>query len=99
MTLNRDTFGSAVLAAVGVDNVYADEDERYPATTLEEARARRPDLVVAPSEPYPFKARHGPELASVAPVLFADGRDLFWWGVRTPAALRRLRTALREGQA
>jgi hypothetical protein len=23
-------------------------------------------------------------------VLFVDGQDLFWWGVRTPAAVARL---------
>ena len=24
------------------------------------------------------------------PVTFVDGKDLFWWGVRTPGALERL---------
>jgi hypothetical protein len=50
----------------------------------------QPDLVVAPSEPYPFAEHHRAELESVAPVVFVDGADLFWWGVRTPAAIRRL---------
>jgi hypothetical protein len=62
--------------------------------TLEEARARRPDLVLAPSEPYPFRERHVPLLAEVAPVVLVDGQDLFWWGVRTPAAVARLRHRL-----
>jgi hypothetical protein len=45
---------------------------------------------MAPSEPYPFKERHRTELEGVAPVVFVDGQDLFWWGSRTPAARARL---------
>jgi ABC-type Fe3+-hydroxamate transport system substrate-binding protein len=91
MSLAGGTYGSSLLATIGVDNVFADADDRYPTVTLEEARARRPDVVLAPSEPYPFRERHVPLLAEVAPVVLVDGQDLFWWGVRTPAAAERLR--------
>jgi ABC-type Fe3+-hydroxamate transport system substrate-binding protein len=94
MTLNGDTYGSSVLASIGVANVFADEAERYPTVSLEEAASRTPDMVVAPSEPYPFGARHVAELEVVAPVVLVDGRDLFWWGARTPAALGRLARCL-----
>jgi ABC-type Fe3+-hydroxamate transport system substrate-binding protein len=95
MTLNGDTYGSSVLAALGVDNVCASATDRYPTVTLEEIAALRPDVVLAPSEPYPFKPRHAAELRAVAPdVVFVDGQDLFWWGVRTPAALARLAQAI-----
>ncbi len=94
MTMSGRCYGSSLLARLGVVNVFADEDDRYPETTLEEAAARAPDVVLAPSEPYPFGARHVDELAMVAPVLLVDGQDLFWWGVRTPAALDRLGAAL-----
>lgn len=56
-----------------------------------------PVVVVAPSEPYPFGPRHADELAQVAPVRFVDGRDLFWWGVRTAGALGRLALQLSAG--
>ena len=62
MTMNADTYGSSVLAALGVVNVFGDEAERYPTTTLADAAARQPDLVLAPTEPYPFKERHLHEL-------------------------------------
>jgi hypothetical protein len=79
------------LLSFGVRNVYAAAAERYPTIALTDAVDRRPDVVLAPSEPYPFKPRHGAELSVVAPdVRFVDGRDLFWWGVRTPDALVRL---------
>jgi ABC-type Fe3+-hydroxamate transport system substrate-binding protein len=94
MTLAGGTYGSSLLAALGVANVFADAGERYPAVTLDEARDRRPDVVLAPSEPYPFGERHVPLLDGVAPVVLVDGQDLFWWGARTPAALDRLRARL-----
>ena len=94
MTLNRDTYGSSLLAALGVANVFGDDPARYPEVTLAEAAARRPDVVLAPSEPYPFRERHRAELATVAPVRLVDGQDLFWWGARTPDALTRVRQAL-----
>jgi ABC-type Fe3+-hydroxamate transport system substrate-binding protein len=97
MTMSSDTYGSSVLAAIGVANVFAGETTRYPTTTLEEAAARRPDLVLAPTEPYPFAERHLPELRAVAvDARLVDGQDLFWWGARTPGALARLAQALCE---
>ena len=90
MSLAGDTYGSSVLAALGVTNVFAGHPDRYPEVTLEEAAAGQPDVVLLPSEPYPFKPRHHAELSGLAPVVPVDGQDLFWWGERTPRALRRL---------
>ena len=94
MTMNRDTYGSSVLAHLGVDNVFADAAERYPEVTLDSVPTV--DAVLAPSEPYPFGPRHEDELRALAPVTFVDGKDLFWWGVRTPAALVRLQESLKS---
>jgi ABC-type Fe3+-hydroxamate transport system substrate-binding protein len=95
MTMNGDTYGSSVLAALGVDNVCATATDRYPNVTLEEIAALRPDVVLAPSEPFPFGPRHAGELRTVADdVVFVDGQDLFWWGMRTPAAIERLAQAI-----
>ncbi|MBV8958827.1 MAG: cobalamin-binding protein, partial [Actinobacteria bacterium] len=46
----------------------ASSDDRYPTVTLDEAAARQPDVVLAPSEPYVFTDKHVPELSAVAPV-------------------------------
>ena len=94
MTLAADTYGASLLDALGIDVIVASGDGRYPEMALSEAAASGPDLVLAPSEPYPFAARHVPELESVAPVVLVDGQDLFWWGARTPAAFTRLSSAL-----
>jgi ABC-type Fe3+-hydroxamate transport system substrate-binding protein len=93
-TLNDDTYGASVLRALGIANAFGDAASRYPTTTLAEAVARGADVVVAPSEPYPFGRRHVAELSEVALVVLVDGQDLFWWGVRTAAALERLADAL-----
>ena len=89
MTIGSDTYGSSLLALVGIDNVFGDTT-RYPEVTLDGVKQRGPDVVLAPSEPYPFSERHRAELETVAPVRFVDGKDLFWWGARTPGAIRRL---------
>lgn len=99
MTTNAETYGSSLLDLLGVDNVFADEKERYPEVALEEIAERRPDLVLLPDEPYAFRERHIREVAAAVAdvdVRLLDGRDLFWWGVRTPAAASRLRDALRR---
>jgi ABC-type Fe3+-hydroxamate transport system substrate-binding protein len=93
MALGAPTYGSSLLGSLGVANVFADGGP-YPQTTLDAAASRSPDVVLAPSEPYPFAERHRAELSSVAPVVFVDGQDLFWWGSRTRLARARLRRAI-----
>jgi len=95
MALGEPTYGSALLRALGVANVAA-ADGAYPELDLDEARARGADVVIAPSEPYPFAERHRPELEHVAPTVLVDGRDLLWWGIRTRHALPRLAAVLAE---
>jgi ABC-type Fe3+-hydroxamate transport system substrate-binding protein len=93
MALGEPTYGSAVLRALGIANVAAG-DGPYPELDPDEARRRGADLVVAPSEPYPFAERHRTLLEGAGPVTFVDGRDLLWWGARTRPALARLRRVL-----
>jgi ABC-type Fe3+-hydroxamate transport system substrate-binding protein len=95
MSINAGTYGSSILAAAGIVNVCAAAPDDYPTMTIEEAVRLAPDVVLAPSEPYAFAARHRAELEVVAPVVFVDGQDLFWWGSRTTAALDRLRRLAR----
>ncbi|MDE3205163.1 MAG: ABC transporter substrate-binding protein [Acidobacteriota bacterium] len=96
MTVSEATYGSSLLRAAGFENIFADAADPYPTVELDEAARRRPDLVLAPSEPYAFAERHRRELEQVGPVAFVDGRDLFWWGSRTAGALGRLREMANE---
>ena len=96
MTVSEATYGSSLLRAAGFENIFGDAADPYPTVDLDEAARRRPDLVLAPSEPYAFAERHRRELEQVGPVAFVDGRDLFWWGSRTAGALGRLREMANE---
>ena len=96
MTVSGATYGSSLLRAAGFENIFADAADPYPTVELDEVARRRPDLVLAPSEPYAFAERHRRELEQAGPVVFVDGRDLFWWGSRTAGALGRLREMANE---
>jgi ABC-type Fe3+-hydroxamate transport system substrate-binding protein len=120
MTFNADTFGSDVLARVGVANVFGDRlrlyplaadlgkmaaadpagrDVRYPRVTLDEVRARNPELVVLPDEPHAFSADDEAALHEALPrarVVRVSGKDLFWYGAWTIDALDRLGRELGE---
>ncbi|MGH9011923.1 MAG: helical backbone metal receptor [Acidimicrobiia bacterium] len=101
MTLAGDTYGSSLLHLLGCFNVFTGQGVRYPMVELAEAAGRKPDLVLLPTEPYPFKERHVAEVADGVPdakVTIVDGQDLFWWGIRTPAAVERLATAIPLGR-
>jgi ABC-type Fe3+-hydroxamate transport system substrate-binding protein len=80
MVLGPDTFAGDLLAHLGVGNVFADADERYPKTSVAEILARRPDLVVLPDEPYAFSAGDGPEAFDGVPAALVSGRHLTWYG-------------------
>lgn len=96
MCLGRETFAGDVLGMLGIDNVYGDHDERYPRVTLDDARAKQPDLVVLPDEPYAFSAAEGREVFGDwgVPVVNVSGRHLTWYGPSLVEASRVLREQL-----
>jgi ABC-type Fe3+-citrate transport system substrate-binding protein len=102
MTIARSTYAASVLHTLGVDTLPSAPESVYPTVELDEVAALRPALVLLPSEPYPFAKRHIAEVARSfgdARIVLVDGQDLFWWGVRTPMAIERLRDVLREAMS
>lgn len=98
MTINRDTYIHDLLAVCGAANVFGDRAERYPAITLEEMAARRPEVIVLPDEPFRFRRAH---LADFEPfgdvpavrarrMYLVDGKPFSWHGPRVADALRSL---------
>jgi ABC-type Fe3+-hydroxamate transport system substrate-binding protein len=92
MTVNGDTFVSALLTDAGARNVFAAHGERYPVVTPEELGAAKPDIVLLSTEPFPFKQSHADELARLSGVArermqIVDGELLSWHGSRTPAGI------------
>lgn len=82
MSLGSDTFAGDVLARLGIQHVYADDEQRYPRVTLDDVRRRAPDLVVLPDEPYAFTIDEGTEVFGDwdIPVAHVSGRHLTWYG-------------------
>ncbi|MFI9639743.1 helical backbone metal receptor [Micromonospora sp. NPDC051925] len=80
VVLGGDTFAGDVLRRLGVVNLYDDDPERYPRPDLDALRARRPDLVVLPDEPYTFTAEDGPDAFPGTACALVSGRHLTWYG-------------------
>ncbi|MFN0281904.1 MAG: helical backbone metal receptor [Kineosporiaceae bacterium] len=82
MAVGRDTFTGDVLARLGVDNVLADDPERYPRLDRDALAGRVGDydLVVLPDEPYRFTADDGPEAFPAVDCVLVPGRLLTWYG-------------------
>jgi ABC-type Fe3+-hydroxamate transport system substrate-binding protein len=89
MSVNADTFASALLELAGGENVFGARPVRYPEITAEALGEVQPDVVFLSTEPFPFEERHADELALLtglarARFALADGEYLSWHGSRTP---------------
>jgi ABC-type Fe3+-hydroxamate transport system substrate-binding protein len=102
MTINRYTYGASLLSSIGVAVSHADTAAVYPivdTADMAEMGSTDVNVVLLPTEPYAFSQRHVAEVASltgIADVRSVDGRDLFWWGVRTRPAQSRLAAQLAD---
>lgn len=97
MTISAATYGASMLASLGVLVSHHDAPSAYPEVSIDElgriAVERAVDVVLLPTEPYAFAERHVAEvrgLTGIDDVRIVDGRDLFWWGVRSAGARQRL---------
>ena len=95
MTVGPDTYVHDVLTICGGANVFADAATRYPATTLEDVAARRPEVIVLPDEPFRFRAVHRRDFEPFVDVPavrdgrleLVDGKPFTWHGRRLGDAL------------
>jgi ABC-type Fe3+-hydroxamate transport system substrate-binding protein len=95
MVVGARTFTGDLLGRLGLGNVYAGADDRYPQVTLEAIRAARPDVVLLPDEPYRFSADDGPEAFPGTRCALVDGRALTWYGPSLVTAPAVVAAALR----
>ena len=92
MTAGRDTYIHSVMEHWKLQNVFSQE-VRYPKITLEQIHAKRPELILLSSEPYPFKEKHIPEISAVcnsANVMLINGEWFSWYGSRMLPSFRKL---------
>ncbi len=100
MTISDDTYVADLIRLAGGRNVFGTETARYPTVQPAEAVARRPDVHIFASEPFPFsEERHG-ELAerlfgTGTRRVFVDGDNYCWHGVRTLEGLRAVTSLMK----
>ena len=87
MTINSDTFIHDMLLRCGFENVFANNDARYPKITIEQLEAVQPDIILLSSEPYPFSEKHIIELKASTKLQntkmhLVDGEMFSWYGSR-----------------
>ena len=92
MTVRRDTYIAAMLAAAGWDTLPTEAASRYPAFDWHAPWLADLQRVLLPSEPYAFTARDAAEVGGLAcrPVTRIDGEMISWYGSRAIAGLRYL---------
>jgi ABC-type Fe3+-hydroxamate transport system substrate-binding protein len=98
MTVGRDTYIAAMLAAAGWDTLPALAPTRFPAFEWDAPWLVDVERVLLPSEPYAFTDRDLNEVSALAqrPVARVDGEMVSWYGSRAIAGLRYL-ADLRRG--
>ena len=101
MTIGPDTYIHDMIRVSGGENVYGDSGDRYPVVSLGDVRAREPQIVLLPDEPFRFRPKHAQEVTDeLGPVriYFVDGKDLCWYGPRIASAIRSLSRLLQGGR-
>jgi iron complex transport system substrate-binding protein len=93
MTVNGDTYPSAILEQAGGTNAFAKDEQRFPCFEIEALVAADPDRILLCTEPFPFQEKHIGELSEATGIpaerfCIADGEYLSWYGSRTPAGIK-----------
>ncbi|MEO6681680.1 MAG: helical backbone metal receptor [Ginsengibacter sp.] len=103
MVAAGDTFINNLLPYCGVENVFSKES-RYPEVELKSLKAKKCELILLSSEPYPFKEKHQKEIEDVLPgikVHLVDGEMFSWYGSRLTLAagyLKELKQQIISGK-
>jgi ABC-type Fe3+-hydroxamate transport system substrate-binding protein len=88
MTVGNDTFIHSMLEIIGLKNLFAHR-KRYPVIDDLDALSETCQLVLLPSEPYPFTEKHAKEIQSRLPaakIVLADGEFFSWYGSKMTGA-------------
>jgi len=107
MSFNAETYIDDMLWLCGGENIFRAKPERYCTVTLDEVAAADPHIVLLPSEPYPFAAKHFVHLKPLSEtcagkmghLYCVDGMALCWYGPRIAdgfAELSRVFAYVRE---
>jgi len=96
MAAGSSTFINDMLRRLGLVNVFAGGDGRYPTLTAAQITAAEPELIMLSSEPFPFHEKHQSLFQSRFPksrTKLVDGEMFSWYGSRllqAPAYFEKL---------
>ena len=96
MVAGPDTYMTDLLRICGGETIFGAGSARYYPVELVDVATRAPEVVLLPSEPYPFAAKHLPEITAHATmpavhsgrVHLIDGQWITWYGPRIASSLR-----------
>lgn len=86
----RRRYPLAADLAGAPEKAAGERDTRYPRVSFDEVRARAPDVVLLPDEPFAFGEEHK-KLFDAKCVKLVSGKDLSWYGAWSVGGLTRLR--------
>jgi ABC-type Fe3+-hydroxamate transport system substrate-binding protein len=101
MTVGEGTYVADLLRIAGGVNVFAAREGDYPAVSDAEIVEARPEVLLLPDEPFPFREKDRAFWSERLPssdVRLVSGDDFCWHGVRTVRGLAAA-AALREERA
>lgn len=84
MTIGGDTFINNMLEKCGLQNVFAGK-KRYPEITIDQIKETDFQLLLLPSEPYPFQQKHLTDWQKTLPnrkIQLVNGEYFSWYGSR-----------------
>ncbi|WP_289024088.1 helical backbone metal receptor [uncultured Salegentibacter sp.] len=86
MVAGKDTFVDELLKLNKLENIF--QTSRYPETSLQEIKAKKPDLLLLSSEPFPFAEKHKPYFSELnIEIKLVDGEYFSWYGSRLVKAM------------
>ena len=95
MSVGADTFIHEMMNRAGFNNVFGDWT-RYPQLTEEQLKMTKCELILLPSEPFPFKQKHIDTIQPLFPkakIVLVDGEMFSWYGsrlIKAPAYFQQL---------
>jgi ABC-type Fe3+-hydroxamate transport system substrate-binding protein len=96
MVVGNSTFIGDLARRLGLDNVYADHQQRYPSVDVAALDAAGADVILLPDEPYRFTSDDGAEAFTHTPTELVSGRLLTWYGPSLIEALHWRVASLRS---
>lgn len=100
MSINHDTFIHDMLTRCGFENVFSNEtSSRYPVINEDALLAAQAELILLPSEPFPFGEKHIAYFRQILPqatIMKVDGEMFSWYGSRLLRAPNYLRSIVRQ---